>query len=89
MSCQNSVGVARATIIGNVGQDPRVVRFEEGAVATFSLATSHPVKTASGTYEPKTEWYSIVAKGSVLCDSVEKAIRQGQMVWVEGPIERE
>jgi single-strand DNA-binding protein len=81
--------VARATIIGHVGQDPRVARFDQGgAAANFSLAVSHAVKRPDGTVESKTDWYNVVARGPAMADIVEKVIKKGQMVWVEGQIER-
>ena len=86
---QRTSGVARATIIGHVGQDPRVARFEQGgAAANFSLAVSHAVKRPDGTVESKTDWYNVVARGSGICDIVEKVVKKGQLVWVEGQLER-
>jgi hypothetical protein len=41
--------VNRVTLIGNAGQEPQITRInEQTEVARFSLATSHPVKDASG-----------------------------------------
>jgi single-stranded DNA-binding protein len=66
-----------------------VARFETGATANFSLAVTHAVRGADGTYESKTEWYGVVARGPALADLVEKIIKKGQMVFVEGQLERE
>jgi single-strand DNA-binding protein len=85
---QRTSGVARATIIGHVGQDPRVARFDQGAAANFSLAVTHAAKRPDGTVESKTDWYNVVARGTAICDIVEKVIKKGQLVWVEGQIER-
>jgi single-strand DNA-binding protein len=82
----------RASLIGNVGQDPEVRTTNNGGrVATFSLATSRSWNGPSGDKQEKTEWHRCVVwnaqRGSGLADVVEKYVRKGEKVFVEGRIE--
>ena len=81
----------KVTLIGNLGKDPEVRSTSGGnRVATFSLATSRAWNDASGNKQEKTEWHKCVAwnsKGSQLADIVEKYMKKGDKVYVEGRIE--
>ena len=82
----------KAILIGNVGSDPEVRTVGTGGrVATFSLATGRTWNDQSGTKQEKTEWHRCVvwnnARGSGLADVVEKYVRKGEKVYVEGEIE--
>jgi single-strand DNA-binding protein len=59
-------------------------------VATFSLATSRSWNDAGGTKQEKTEWHRCVVwntKSSQLADIVEKYVKKGDKLYVEGRIE--
>lgn len=78
----------KVILIGNVGRDPDVRYFDSGAaVANFPLATSERGYTlANGTVVPeRTEWHNIVARRD-LVPFVEKWVRKGSGVYVEGKI---
>jgi single-strand DNA-binding protein len=87
----------KATLIGNVGQDPEVRSTSNGGrVATFSLATSRTWNGPSGDRQEKTEWHRCVVwnagrgqggGGMGLADVVEKYVKKGDKLYVEGPIE--
>ena len=81
----------KATLIGNLGADPEVRSTSGGnRVATFSLATSRTWNSASGERQEKTEWHRCVvwnAKTSQLADIVERYLKKGDKVYVEGRIE--
>jgi single-strand DNA-binding protein len=81
----------KVTLIGNLGNDPEVRSTTGGSrVATFSLATSRAWNDAAGTKQEKTEWHRCVAwnsKGSALADIVEKYVKKGDKLFVEGRIE--
>src|SRR4051812_42087243 len=81
----------KVTLIGNLGNDPEVRSTTGGnRVATFSLATSRSWNDASGAKQEKTEWHRCVVwntKGSQLADIVEKYVRKGDKLYVEGRIE--
>ena len=80
----------KATLIGNVGQDPEVRSTANGGrVATFSVATSNIWNDQSGTRQEKTEWHRCVAWNQgrqTLADVVERYVKKGEKVFVEGEI---
>ena len=81
----------KVTLIGNLGNDPEVRSTTGGnRVATFSLATSRSWNDASGAKQEKTEWHRCVVwntKSSQLADIVEKYVKKGDKLYVEGRIE--
>jgi single-strand DNA-binding protein len=81
----------KVTLIGNVGADPEVRSTNGGnRVATFSLATSRAWNDASGAKQEKTEWHRCVvwnSKASTLADIVERYVKKGDKLYVEGRIE--
>jgi single-strand DNA-binding protein len=81
----------KVTLIGNVGADPEVRSTTGGnRVATFSLATSRAWNDASGAKQEKTEWHRCVvwnSKASTLADIVERYVKKGDKLFVEGRIE--
>jgi len=81
----------KVTLIGNLGADPEVRSTTGGnRVATFSLATSRGRTGANGEKQEKTEWHRCVvwnSKASTLADIVEKYLKKGDKVYVEGRIE--
>ena len=81
----------KVTLIGNLGADPEVRSTTGGGrVATFSLATSRSWNSQSGEKQEKTEWHRCVvwnSKVSTLADIVERYLKKGDKVYVEGRIE--
>ena len=81
----------KVILIGNLGSDPEVRSTTGGnRVATFSLATSRSWNDASGTKQEKTEWHRCVvwnSKMSTLADIVERYVKKGDKLYVEGRIE--
>ena len=83
----------KVTLIGNVGQEPEVRSTQNGGkVATFSLATTRTWSGVGGDRQEKTEWHRCVVwntgtKGQGLADVVEKYVRKGEKLFVEGRIE--
>jgi len=78
----------KVILIGNVGKDPTIKYFDNGnAVANFSVATSDRGYTlANGTEVPeRTEWHNIVTSRDRV-QFVEKYVRKGSGVYVEGKI---
>jgi single-strand DNA-binding protein len=79
-------------LIGNLGADPEVRTTNNGSrVASFSVATSRQWTTQGGEKQEKTEWHRCVAwntsRGSGLADTIEKYLKKGDRVYVEGRIE--
>lgn len=78
----------KVILIGNVGKDPDIRYFDSGAaVANFPLATSERGYTlTNGTVVPeRTEWHNIVVRRD-LVPFVEKWVKKGSGVYVEGKI---
>jgi single-strand DNA-binding protein len=78
----------KVILIGNVGKDPEVRYFDaHSAIASFSVATSERGYTlANGTEVPeRTEWHNVVARREQV-SFVEKWVRKGACVYVEGKI---
>lgn len=82
----------KAILIGNVGGDPEIRSVGTGSrVAQFSLATSRTWNDQGGNRQEKTEWHRCVvwnnARGPGLVDVVEKYVKKGEKIYVEGEIE--
>ena len=81
----------KVMLIGNLGNDPEIRSTPGGGrVATFSLATSRSWNDSSGNRQEKTEWHRCVAwnsKASTLADIVERYVKKGHKLYVEGRIE--
>lgn len=82
-----SGSVNKVILIGNLGKDPEVRRLENGAiVASFSLATSETyTDRTTGERKDNTDWHNIVVWRG-LAEVVEKYVRKGQKVYVEGKL---
>ena len=86
----------KVQLIGNVGKDPEVRSTSSGGrVADFSLATSRSWNDAAGAggKQEKTEWHRCIAwngrngQGMGLADIVERYVKKGDKLYVEGSIE--
>lgn len=79
----------KATIIGNVGKDPefRDVTTSQ-RVANFSIATTESWKDkASGEKKERTEWHRITVWNEGLVSVVEKYVKKGSKIYVEGELQ--
>ena len=81
----------KVELIGNVGSDPEIRSTPSGnTVAQFSLATSRTWNDQAGVRQEKTEWHRCVVwntKTSSLADIVERYVKKGDKLYVEGRIE--
>jgi single-strand DNA-binding protein len=83
----------KVTLIGNLGNDPEIRTTSGGnKVANFSLATTRQWNSASGEKQEKTEWHKCIAwnqgsRGTGLADIVERYVKKGDKLYVEGRIE--
>jgi single-strand DNA-binding protein len=76
----------KVMLIGNVGKDPEVRHLESGATtASFTLATTERYKDKNGETKDQTEWHNIVC-WRALADLVEKYVRKGSQLYIEGRI---
>ena len=78
----------RATLIGNVGQDPEFITTKnDQKMAKFSLATTETWKDkATGERKEKTEWHNIVVYNPGLITIIERYVKKGEKLFVEGKI---
>lgn len=81
--------INKATILGNVGKDPEIRSFPNGGrVASFSIATSESWKDkASGEKKERVTWHNISVLNENLVGIVEKYVKKGSKIHVEGAIE--
>jgi single-strand DNA-binding protein len=79
--------VNKVILIGNLGKDPEVRRLENGAVvANFPIATSETYTDKNtGEKRENTDWHNIVCWRG-LAEVVEKYIKKGTKVYVEGKL---
>lgn len=77
-------GVNKVILIGNLGADPEVRSLESGVkVATINIATSESFKDRNGERQTQTEWHRVVVWRG-LAEVVEKYLRKGSQVYIEG-----
>jgi len=80
------MSVNKVILIGNVGKDPEIRHLDSGvAVANFTLATSESYNAKNGERVTNTEWHNIVMWRG-LADVVEKYVKKGSKLFIEGKI---
>jgi single-strand DNA-binding protein len=76
----------RATLIGNLGQDPEIKTTDGGKkVAHFTLATDDGYKNSEGQKISETTWHNVVAWNG-LADIAGRFLKKGKQVACEGRI---
>lgn len=76
----------KVQLIGNVGQAPEIISFENGnKLAKISLATHEYYKNAQGEKVETTEWHNAIAWGKQ-ADIFEQFVSKGQEIAIEGKI---
>lgn len=81
--------VNKVILIGNLGKDPEIRSFPNGGrVANFSIATSESWKDkSSGEKKERTEWHRISVTNDALVGVVERYVKKGSKVYIEGQLE--
>jgi single-strand DNA-binding protein len=81
--------VNKVILVGNLGKDPEVRSGQDGSkIVNFSLATSETWNDrASGERKERTEWHRVVVFNDRIADVVEKYVRKGSKVYVEGALQ--
>lgn len=81
--------VNKVILVGNVGKDPEIRSMGNGSkVANLSLATSETWKDKStGERKEKTEWHRVSIFGDALVNVVEKYVKKGSKLYIEGSIQ--
>ncbi len=77
-------GLNKVMIIGRLGRDPELRYTPSGrAVSTFTVATTRSWNTSNGERRTETEWFNVVAWGS-LAEICNQLLRKGTQVYIEG-----
>ncbi len=80
-------GLNKVLLIGRLGRDPEMRYTPSGRpVTTFSIATSRSWNTSDGERRSETEWFNIVAWGS-LAEICKQFLTKGQQVYIEGRLQ--
>jgi single-strand DNA-binding protein len=82
-----SRGLNKVMIIGRLGRDPEMRYTPSGRpITTFSVATSRKWNTSEGEKRSDTEWFNVVAWGS-LAEICNQYLSKGQQVYIEGRLQ--
>ena len=82
-----SRGLNKVMIIGNLGRDTEMRYTPSGRpVTTFSVATTRSWTTSDGKRRKETEWFNVVAWGS-LAEICNEYLTKGQQVYIEGRLQ--
>ncbi|GAO80806.1 MULTISPECIES: single-stranded DNA-binding protein [unclassified Sphingopyxis] len=80
--------VNKVILIGNLGADPEIKSFQNGGkVANLRIATSEQWKDRmTGERKERTEWHQVVINGEGLIGVVERFLKKGSKVYIEGSL---
>ena len=86
---QMAGSVNKVILVGNLGRDPEIRTTQDGTkVGNLSLATSENWRDRNtGERRERTEWHRVVIFNDRLVDVVEKYLRKGSKVYVEGQLQ--
>ena len=81
--------VNKVILIGNLGRDPEIRNTQDGSkVANLSVATSENWKDRnSGERRERTEWHRVVVFNDRLVDVIERYLKKGSKVYLEGQLQ--
>jgi single-strand DNA-binding protein len=81
--------VNKVILIGNLGADPEIRSFQNGGkVANLRIATSENWKDKNtGERQERTEWHSVAIFSEGLIGVVERYLRKGSKVYIEGSLQ--
>ena len=79
----------KVMLIGNLGADPEIRTFSNGGkVANLRIATSETWKDRqTGERKEKTEWHTVAIFSDGLVNVVERYLKKGSKVFVEGKLQ--
>src|SRR5215475_12430148 len=81
--------VNKVILIGNLGRDPEIRTTQDGTkVCNLSVATSENWRDKnSGERREKTEWHRVVVFNDRLVDVIERYLKKGAKVYLEGALQ--
>ena len=74
----------KVILIGRVGKEPEIKKFDNGQVVNLTLATSEKY-AKDGEKVELTEWHNVIASGK-LSEIIEKWVKKGDLILIEGKI---
>ena len=79
----------KVMLIGNLGADPEIRSFQNGGkVANLRIATSEQWKDRNtGERQERTEWHTVAIFSEGLVGVVERFLRKGSKVYIEGQLQ--
>ena len=81
--------VNKVILVGNLGRDPEIRSTQDGTrIANLSVATSENWRDKnSGERKERTEWHRVAIFNDRLVDVVEKYLKKGAKVYIEGQLQ--
>ncbi len=81
--------VNKVILVGNLGRDPEVKFSQDGVkIVNFTMATSDTWKDKNtGERREKTEWHRIVVFNEHLAGIIERYVRKGSKIYIEGALQ--
>ena len=81
--------VNKTILLGNLGRDPEIRSMQSGTkMASFSIATSKRWKDKNTQEQKeKTSWHNVAVFGDGLVDIVEKYVKKGSKIYIEGELQ--
>lgn len=77
----------KASVIGNLGNDPEMKYSANGApFLRFNVASNFRARTPEGQWEDRTEWVRVTVFGQ-RAESLNQYLRKGSRVFVDGRLE--
>ncbi len=78
----------KVLLIGRLGNDPEIKQMQNGkSIARLSIATSESWKDKNtGERKEKTEWHRVVIFNEGLVSVVQKYLKKGAQVYIEGQL---
>lgn len=82
-----SRGLNKVQIIGHLGREPEMRYTPSGKpVTTFTMAVSRSWSTADGERHSETEWFNVVAFGT-LAEICKQYLTKGKQAYIEGRLQ--
>src|SRR5258708_33967246 len=81
--------VNKVILVGNLGRDPEIRSTNDGTrIANLALATSESWRERiSGERKERTEWHRVVIFNEKLVEIVEKYVKKGSKLYIEGALQ--
>ena len=78
----------RINLIGNVGTDPKTLKFGNNKALSFTMATKEIWQDkTSKTFKSSAEWHTILISNPYLAEKYESVLKKGMKVFIEGKLE--